>query len=141
MRRALPETIDELRNRNLSVHCPGCADTVTLNPVAGPINSFDYAYFIGRCPNSDRRHCRPIFGIYQPLNDIITERYPIPSFEARWIHEAVPLSIREDYAEAKRCTFVKAYKGAVAMYRRVVEATHATSSAPTREIPPGGPRS
>jgi hypothetical protein len=59
--------------------------------------------------------------VYQPLNDIITERYPIPSFDGWRMDEAIPLSIRNDYAEAVRCTYVKACKGAVTLLRRVVE--------------------
>ena len=36
---------------------------------------------------------------------------------------SIPEAIRADYAEARRCQYVNAFKGAVALYRRVVEAT------------------
>lgn len=36
--------------------------------------------------------------------------------------KVIPEAIREDYSEAKRCGYVKAHKGAVGLYRRVVEA-------------------
>ena len=53
---------------------------------------------------------------------MIIRRYPIPSLDPSQLNEAIPESIREDYAEAKRCSYAEAYKGAVVMFRRTVEA-------------------
>ena len=118
----VPGSTNELAQRNLSVVCPECRDQVTLNPVAGPVRFRDLCYFIGQCPNHKRRHCKPVFAVYENLNDRIVERYPIPSFEADWMDKAIPLGIRQDYSEAKRCNYVEAFKGAVGLFRRVVEA-------------------
>ena len=117
-----PESIDELRECNISTECPHCGDTVALIPVHKPVNTHDHSYFVALCPNHKRRHCKPIFAVYQPLNDYIQERYPIPSFNASSMHKAIPQDIREDYAEGARCIYVESYKAAVAMCRRVVEA-------------------
>jgi len=123
MRDHPPKTIEELQARNISTVCPDCNDRVTLDPVAGPVNSLhDNSYFVALCPNAQRSYCNPIFAIYQTLNDCIIERYPIPSFKADFMDKSIPEKIREDYAEAKRCVYVNAYKGAVGLYRRVVEA-------------------
>jgi len=118
-----PKTIEELMERNLSTECPSCGDTVTLIPQHEPVNDLqDYSYFVAKCPNHKRLYCKPILAVYQTLNDCIYERYPIPKFEASNIHKSIPISIREDYAEAKRCLFVNAHKGAVMLCRRVIEA-------------------
>ncbi|MFA4905653.1 MAG: DUF4145 domain-containing protein [Candidatus Margulisiibacteriota bacterium] len=118
-----PETIKELQERNLSTECPYCGDTIALIPQHDPINEYDdYSYFIALCPNHKRAFCKPIFAKYQVLNDCIYERYPIPRLDASKIHESIPLSIREDFAEARSCLYAKANKGAVALFRRVVEA-------------------
>jgi hypothetical protein len=117
-----PESIDELVERNISTNCPHCGDTVALIPAHKPINTHDHSYFVARCPNAKRRHCDPIFAVYQPLNDYIEERYPLPSFKASSMHEAIPLRIREDYAEARRCGYVESNKAVVVMCRRVLEA-------------------
>ncbi len=117
-----PESIDELKERNISTECPHCGDTVALLPMHKPVNTYDHSYFVALCPNHKRSHCKPIFAVYQPLNDCIQERYPIPSFSASSMHKAIPEPICEDYAEGVRCMYVESYKAAVAMYRRVVEA-------------------
>ena len=124
MRVRAPDTINELEKRNISTDCPNCRDTVALIPQHNPITDSlnEHSYFVALCPNHKKRHCNPIFAVYEALNDIIDERYPIPSFSASNMHEAIPKSIREDYAEARRCMYVDANKGAVALFRRVVEA-------------------
>ena len=48
--------------------------------------------------------------------------YPIPTFDASTMHKAIPNAIRKDYAEARRCLYVNAYKGAITLLRRVIEA-------------------
>ena len=125
MRPEAPSSVGGLLERNISTECPHCGDTVSLLPQHEPITDVgkDNAYFVALCPNHRRHYCKPILAVYQALNDFIIERYPIPGFEASHIHEAIPKRIREDYAEARRCMFVEAYKGAVALFRRVVEAT------------------
>jgi Domain of unknown function (DUF4145) len=117
-----PDSIDKLQNCNISTECPHCGDTVALIPVHKPVNTHDHSYFVALCPNHKRRYCKPIFAVYQPLNDFIQERYPIPSFNASSLHNAIPAGIREDYAEGARCMYVESYKAAVAMCRRVTEA-------------------
>lgn len=117
-----PETIEELVQRNISTNCPHCGDTVALIPAHKPVTSHDHSYFVARCPNAKRRYCDPIFAVYQPLNDYIQERYPIPSFKASSMHDSIPAGIREDYAEGKRCLFVESHKAVVVMCRRAVEA-------------------
>ena len=117
-----PESIEELTQRNISTNCPHCGDTVALIPEHKPINTHGHSYFVARCPNSKRQYCDPIFAVYQPLNDYIQERYPIPGFKASSMHDAIPIQIREDYAEGKRCLYVESHKAVVVMCRRVVEA-------------------
>ncbi|MBU2512145.1 DUF4145 domain-containing protein [bacterium] len=114
--------IKELESRNITTQCPHCGDTVTLIPTHTPIQSHDHLYFVGLCPNHSNRHCRPIFAVYEFLNDRITSRYPIPSFDASNLHESIPESIRLDYAEARRCQYSSAFKGVVVLCRRVIEA-------------------
>ena len=125
MQTAAPSSIKELVQRNISTECPHCGDTIALLPQHDPITDAlnEIAYFVALCPNHKRRHCKPIFAVYQALNNYIFASYPMPGFKASNIHEAIPESIREDYAEARRCMFAEAYKGAVALFRRVVEAT------------------
>lgn len=126
MRDRPPESIEALQQCNISTECPHCGDTVALIPAHKPVNTYDHSYFVALCPNHKRNHCRPIFAVYQPLNDFIQdfiqERYPIPSFKASSMHKAIPEGIREDYAEATRCMYVEGYKSAVVMCRRVIEA-------------------
>lgn len=117
-----PESIEQLQERNISTKCPYCGDMVSLIPVHKPVNSYDNSYFVALCPNHKRQHCKPIFALYQPLNDFIQERYPIPTFNASGIPKAIPEPIREDYAEGVRCLFVASHKAVVVMCRRVLEA-------------------
>ena len=117
-----PVDIKELYGRNISLECPTCHNTIMPMPIAGPVNHDAYSYFIGVCPNRTRLHCKPILAVYESTDDRIEATYPIPSFDASSFHEAIPMSIREDYAEGVRCIYVKSYKAAVTMYRRVVEA-------------------
>ncbi len=125
MRPEAPRSIQGLLERNISTECPDCGDTVALLPQHPPITDVgdEHAYFVALCPNHKRHYCKPIFAVYQAMNNYIVTRYPIPGFTASRMHEAIPQDIREDYAEARRCMFVDAYKGAVALSRRVVEAT------------------
>src|SRR3990172_7362188 len=117
-----PDTIEQLQERNISTVCLCCGDTVALLPVHKPVNTYDHSYFIALCPNQKRQYCKPIFAVYQPLNDYIEERYPIPTFDASRMHKKIPEPIREDYAEGARCLFVGSYKAVVVMCRRVLEA-------------------
>lgn len=120
--RSLPRSIDELIECNISTECPHCGDTVALVPVHSPTNTHDNAYFVAQCPNHKRQHCRPIFAVYQALNDCIVARYPISTAEASNFHKSIPMPIREDYAEACRCAHNNANKAVVVMCRRVIEA-------------------
>lgn len=122
MRLEVPESRADLSKRNISTRCPHCGDTVRLIPCHDPVRASDYAYFVALCPNEPKRYCRPIFAVYQPLNDVIVERYPISSFDPSRMDESIPMAVRGDFAEAKRCEYAEAHKGAVALFRRVVEA-------------------
>jgi len=117
-----PQSIEELQGCNISTECPHCGDTVALIPVHKPVNTHDNSYFVAFCPNHKRQYCKPIFAVYQPLNDYIQERYPIPTFDASRMHKAIPEAIREDYAEGARCSHVDSYKAVVVMCRSVLEA-------------------
>jgi len=110
-------------SRNISTECPYCGDTVALLPQCKPIKDLDNCfYFLALCPNYKRSYCKPIFAVYQSLNNYIKKRYPIPKLSASSMHEAIPYTIREDYAESRRCLYVDAYKGAITLLRRVIEA-------------------
>ncbi len=125
MRETAPISKEELKKRNLSVVCPHCHSDIIAEPVSDPVNEYnDDSYFVARCPNHKNygRYCKPFFTIYQALNDCISDRYPVPIYEESNYHESIPLSIRKDYAEATKCLGIGAYKGAVALCRRVIEA-------------------
>ncbi len=117
-----PNTIEELNQRNISTECPYCGDTVKLLPQHSPTNHTFCSYFVALCPNYARTNCKPILAVYDTLNDYIFEKYPIPTFDASRIHKSIPYEIRQDYAEAIRCHYVDACKGAVTLLRRVIEA-------------------
>src|SRR5215813_1373346 len=117
-----PQSIEDLQTRNISTECPDCGDTVALIPVHKPVNTRNHSYFVALCPNQKRRHCKPIFAVYQLLNDFIEARYPIPTFDAERMDDAIPKAIREDYTEGRRCLYVGSYKASVVMCRRVLEA-------------------
>jgi len=122
-RNKTPENIEELKDKNISTDCPHCGDTVALIPQHKPVVKDGYAYFVALCPNHKRSFCKPIFAKYQALNNCIDQRYPIPSLDAHNLHKSIPESIRIDYAEALRCMYANAYKGAVALLRRTIEGT------------------
>jgi hypothetical protein len=117
-----PTSIDGLTAKNISTTCPHCGETVALIPAHKPVTTSSHSYFVAWCPNHKRRYCKPVFAVYSSTEDCIKERYPIPSFKASSMHEAIPEAIREDYAEGRRCLYAESYKAAVTMYRRVVEA-------------------
>jgi hypothetical protein len=119
---SLPDKMNLLSEKNISTICPYCLDKVALIPAHDPINHGEYSYFIALCPNRKRKNCKPIFAVYEFLNDRIFERYPIPSLYASSIHEAIPENIREDYAEVLRCFYIDSHKATVIMCRRVMEA-------------------
>lgn len=122
MGKSPPESVSQLQERNISTDCPHCGDTVALLPAHNPVNTYEHSYFVALCPNHKRNHCKPVFAVYQPLNDYIQERYPFPSFDASKMHKSIPEAIREDYTEGARCLFVDSYKAVVVMCRRVLEA-------------------
>ncbi len=118
----LPTSIEELYQRNISTECPYCGDTVKLLPQHSPTNHMFSSYFVALCPNYKRTKCEPIVAVYDTLNDYIFKKYPIPTFDASRMHDSIPYELRQDYAEAIRCNYVDAYKGAVTLLRRVIEA-------------------
>lgn len=85
---------------------------------------------MGKCPNTKRSGCKPIFAVYDARNNRIAERYPIASFEPGSMDRSIPEAIRADYAEARRCQYVNAFKGAVALYRRVSRLPPVTTLVP-----------
>jgi len=77
-------------------------------------------YLICACPRV--RDCGSIlFARYDSSNDCIDEAYPFPSASAAKMPEVIPLKIREDFAEALRCFYAKAYRGVVVMCRRALQ--------------------
>ena len=119
-----PDSIEELKRRNLSVECPYCHMDIIAEPVTEPVVKSDYVYFVALCPHHKDygRYCKPFFLVYQPLNDCITERYPLPKYQWATYHESIPDNIRQDYAESMKCLGATAYKATVALCRRTIEA-------------------
>lgn len=120
---ALPTTREQINQTcDVSAKCPYCGDRVAIIPLVDPFNHSGHAYFMGLCPNYCRKGCGPVFAVYEELNGYITQIYPSPNDDASRIHQSIPSVIREDYAEAMRCSYVNAYKSCVVMCRRVIEA-------------------
>lgn len=119
-----PDSIEELRKRNLSVECPHCQSDIIAEPVSEPVNQGEYTYFIALCPHHKdySRFCKPFFCVYQPMNNCITDKFPLSSHEWGNYHKSIPDSVRKDYAESHKCFSVGAYKGSVALCRRIIEA-------------------
>ena len=115
-----PLNVDDI---NLSYFCRRCKQKVRGIPLTSPqfhISSIsdNRAWFIVNCPN---RLCELSFVIYDKLNDRIQAVYPYSTFSADDYHASIPKGVREDIAEAERCYYAGAYKGAVTMYRRAVQ--------------------
>lgn len=117
-----PESSEELFKRNITASCPSCGLRVVPLPLHDPVNYDGLSHFIARCPNTERRRCKPFFLIYQPLNNCIIDSYPLPLPAPGDMDDAIPESMRNDICEAKLCRCVRAYKGALVLWRRVVEA-------------------
>lgn len=124
--RDAPRDLSDLKKRNLSVECPHCHLDIIAEPVTEPVSEIggSYTYFVALCPHHRTygRFCKPFFVVYQSLNDCITARYPIPSYDWTTYHESIPDNIRKDYAESMRCLGAEAYKATVGLCRRVIEA-------------------
>jgi hypothetical protein len=108
---------------NLAYQCPFCGVTVELKVVKS-VQTFEVGgqveYLICACPRV--RDCgRVLFAKYDCLNDCIDEAYPFPSTSASNMPEAIPIKVREDFAEALRCFYAKAYRGVVVMCRRALQ--------------------
>src|SRR5512144_1485420 len=111
-----------LEDMNLSYYCRGCKQQVRGIPLTEPQYHIsqvrDDPWLICRCPT---RLCELSFVIYDRLNSRIYDVYPLPSFAAANFHAAIPEVVREDLAEAKRCYYANAYRGAVVMWRRAMQ--------------------
>jgi hypothetical protein len=107
---------------NLSYYCRGCKQKVRGIPLTEPQHKSSaddtHAWLICRCPT---QYCELSFVLYDQLNSEVRRVFPLPSFEAGGFHQAIPLPIREDIAESRRCLHVQAYKAALAMSRRAVQ--------------------
>ena len=68
------------------------------------------------------RGSAPFFIKHILQEDAVIECYPIPNFTAQQVALPIPDSMKEDYAEARRCLYVDSYKGVVTLCRRVMEA-------------------
>lgn len=112
-------SVDDL---DLSYYCRGCKQKVRGVPLTTPQYSRngldDDPWLVCKCPT---KFCELSFIIYDNLNREIRRVYPLPDFDADDLHEAIPLKVREDIAEAKRCFYADAYRAAVTMYRRAVQ--------------------
>jgi len=115
-----PIKVDEI---NLSYFCRGCKQKVRGKPLTDPqfhISGISgpCAWLICRCPT---KLCELSFVIYDKLNDRVQSVYPYSTFNAEDYHESIPEKVRNDLAEAERCFYADAYKGAVTMYRRAIQ--------------------
>lgn len=112
----------DINKANLSYFCRGCKQIVRGVPVTDPVYHIspysDNPWLICRCPT---HLCELSFVIYDKLNDRVSHVYPLPDFDPNDYHEAIPEKVREDLAEAARCLYADAYKGAVSMCRRAIQ--------------------
>jgi len=108
---------------NFTAQCPYCGDTVTLNIRDKPIAEADTRwFFLADCPNARRFHrCKPIFAVYDSLNHRILRLYPSAADEGRGYHDSIPLSIRDDVAEATRAESAECFRASATMLRRALE--------------------
>lgn len=110
------------KTANLSYYCRKCKQQVRGIPLTEPeyhISEFhDDPWLICRCPTY---LCELSFIIYDRLNDRVIRVYPLPDFDAKNYHQAIPEKVREDIAEAERCMHANAYKASVTMLRRAVQ--------------------
>lgn len=114
---------DDLEGANLSFFCRECKQTVRGIPLTNPQSrSGSYGdhrvWLIVRCPT---QYCELSFVIYDNLNSRIVRVYPLPNFDPKDYHEAIPEKVREDLAEARRCFYTNAFKGCVTLYRRAIQ--------------------
>lgn len=112
---------EELKLRNITAQCPYCNCKVRLDPWGDILFINGLYYFIAICPNC-YRDCKPLFAVYEDLNDRIIRLYPLPMGNEDSLHIAIPQNIKSDYAEAIRCQYAEAYKACMVMCRRVIEA-------------------
>ncbi len=108
---------------NLSYYCRKCSQKVRGIPLGEPqyqTSEFydQYVWLICRCPS---KNCELSFVIYDKLNDRIRSVYPYAGSDPEHFHSSIPLSVREDIAEADRCYFAEAYRATLAMYRRALQ--------------------
>lgn len=110
----------DAKNFNLDLICPHCGYRVRATAVAGPVCSVldTYAFLICKCP---RQLCDAFFVNYDRVNRHVTQVFPYPKTTSTNFHNAIPGSIREDFAEAKRCYFAEAFKGVVVLCRRIMQ--------------------
>jgi hypothetical protein len=106
--------------RELSWPCPFCGVTVELKAVKVVFGD-GADYLVCRCPR-DRKCGALLFVKYDRIGrDAIEEVYPFPNASPETFNDAIPKKLRDDYAEAVRCFYAKAYKGVVVMARRLLQ--------------------
>src|SRR5690242_1032487 len=107
--------------RELSWPCPFCGVTVELQAIKS-VFSGEADYLICRCPRT--RHCGALLFVKYDRTirpERIAEVYPFPNASAETFSDVIPPKLRDDYAEAVRCFYAKAYKGVVVMARRFLQ--------------------
>ncbi|HEV2287414.1 MAG TPA: DUF4145 domain-containing protein [Candidatus Acidoferrales bacterium] len=104
--------------------CPHCGVPSYFEPVGGPY-----------CDNGTLRMVHPAqcqncksFILLVGRRNLATGPYLLEAFYPLGkpndsVDEAVPSSIREDFAEALRCRWIKAYKATVTMCRRAIQSS------------------
>lgn len=107
------------RGETLRVTCPWCGALVRATALTDGFERDNGVYVLVECPGD----CPPFlaidyYGRYDPLEDT----YPPPQVEASQLHKAIPEAVRDDYAEALRCSHSRAFKATVVLCRRVVQA-------------------
>jgi hypothetical protein len=94
-------------------------------------------YVFRHCAAMQCQGCRQfILGLVGATKANLLEyikHYPLGSPDDA-VDESVPQAIADDFAEAKRCVWIKAYKAAVAMCRRSVEAACKREGATGRDL-------
>ena len=114
---------ENTKDFNLSYFCPECKQQVRGIPLSSACYesseiSDELAYLIVRCPT---KYCKLSFIVYDRLNREVRRVFPKPETNAKDYHSSIPERIREDFAEARRCSYADAYKGVVVMCRRIAQ--------------------
>lgn len=121
-----------MAQQQVDTTCPTCRRDIAA-PVLYATNPHEgQQYFICKCPRGD---CEThFFVVWVPDLRRVAHVFPHPYSGADAFHEAIPLHIREDHAEAWRCFHAGAYKGTVVMCRREMQSIAVHQNATGRRL-------